>query len=52
MLYPGSIPEFRIFIKQDGTQEFQIRYVNITQGYTGKWQAVPVVKEEVTESFK
>jgi hypothetical protein len=52
MIYPGSTPEFRILVKQDGTQEFQLRYVNITQGYTGKWQVVPVVKEEATESIK
>jgi hypothetical protein len=52
MIYPGSTPEFRILVKQDGTQEFQLRYVNITQGYTGKWQIVPVVKEETTESIK
>jgi len=52
MIYPDSTPEFRILVKQDGTQEFQLRYVNITQGYTGKWQVVPVVKEEATESIK
>jgi hypothetical protein len=45
MVYPGSTVEFRIFVKQDGTQEFQLRYVNSVQSYTGKWQAVPVVKE-------
>jgi hypothetical protein len=45
MVYPGATTEFRIFVKQDGTQEFQLRYVNIVQGYTGKWQAVPVIKE-------
>jgi hypothetical protein len=52
MVYPNSTPEFRILVKQDGTQELQVRYINITQGYTGKWQAVPVVKEETTESIK
>jgi hypothetical protein len=35
MVYPGATPEFRILVKQDGTQEFQLRYVNIAQGYTG-----------------
>lgn len=45
MIYPGSTPEFRILVKQDGTQELQVRYVNITQGYTGKWQAVTVEHE-------
>ena len=45
MIYPGSIPEFRILIKKDGIQVFQLRYINTTQGYTGKWQDVPVVLE-------
>ncbi len=45
MIYPGSSPEFRIFIKVDGMQYLQIRYVNSAQGYRGKWQDVPVVKE-------
>lgn len=46
MLYPNSTPEFRIIIKKDGTQEIQVRYINITQCYTSKWQAVPVINEE------
>jgi hypothetical protein len=46
MLYPNSTPEFRIVIKQDKTQELQVRYICITQGYTSKWQAVPVINEE------
>lgn len=45
MIYPGSTPEFRIFIKEDGTQELQLRYINSTHGYTGKWQNVPIVYE-------
>ena len=45
MIYPGSTPEFRILVKQDGTQELQVRYINSAQGYQGKWQVVPVVKE-------
>lgn len=45
MLYPNSTPEFRIVIKQDGTQEFQVRYICITQGYTSKWQSIQVVYE-------
>jgi hypothetical protein len=52
MLYPGATPEFRILVKQDDTQEFQVRYINISQGYTSKWQVIPVVKEETTESIK
>lgn len=47
MVYPGATPELRILIKQDGSQVIQVRYVNISHGYTGKWQDVPVV-EEVT----
>jgi hypothetical protein len=46
MMYPNSTPEFRILIKQDGAQELQVRYINIAQGYTSKWQAVPIVTEE------
>jgi len=45
MLYPGATPEFRILVKQDGAQEFQVRYINAAQYYVGKWQAVPIVKE-------
>lgn len=45
MIYPGSTPEFRILVKQDGTQELQVRYVNITQGYTGKWEPIKVEYE-------
>jgi hypothetical protein len=44
-MYPGSTPEFRILVKQDGSQEFQVRYINITQGYTSKWQAIKVEYE-------
>ena len=45
MIYPNSTPEFRILVKQDGTQELQVRYINIVQGYTGKWQAIQVEYE-------
>jgi hypothetical protein len=45
MVYPDSTPEFRIFIKCDGTQELQVRYINIAQGYTGKWQPIKVEYE-------
>jgi hypothetical protein len=48
VIYPQSTPEFRILVKQDGTQELQVRYVNSTQGYIGKWQSIPVIYEEVT----
>jgi len=45
MLYPNSTPEFRIFVKQDGTQELQVRYVCQAQKYKSKWQAIQVVYE-------
>jgi hypothetical protein len=45
MLYPNSTPEFRIFVKQDKTQEIQVRYVCEAQGYKSKWQAIQVVYE-------
>ena len=48
MVYPNSSPEFRFLVKEDGSQVLQLRYINITQGYTGKWQDVPFVKEGLT----
>jgi hypothetical protein len=45
MVYPGATPEFRFLVKQDGTQELQVRYINIAQGYTGKWQPIKVEYE-------
>lgn len=45
MVYPGATPELRIIIKQDGSQILQMRHVNITHGYLGKWQDVPVILE-------
>lgn len=45
MVYPGATPEFRVVVKENGTQELQLRYINIAQNYTGKWQSVPIVKE-------
>lgn len=44
-VYPGATPEFRFLEKLDGSRVFQVRYVNITVGYTSKWQEVPLVKE-------
>jgi hypothetical protein len=44
-MYPNSTPEFRIVVKENGTQELQLRYINMAQGYTGKWQNVPLVYE-------
>lgn len=45
MIYPGSTPEFRILVKQDGAQELQVRYINTAQGYTGKWEPIKVEYE-------
>ena len=46
MIYPGSVPEFRFFLKEDGEQVFQVRYICTPMGYTGKWENIPVVKEK------
>lgn len=45
-IYPGSVPEFRLVKKSDGTIEQQVRYINTPQGYVGKWMKVQVVKED------
>lgn len=42
----GTVPEFRIYQKADGTIEQHVRYINKGVGYTGKWMVVPTVKEE------
>jgi hypothetical protein len=49
MVYPNSTPEFRILKRQNGESILQVRYINITQGYTSKWQDVPVVEEKQKE---
>jgi hypothetical protein len=43
---PGTVSEFRMFKKQDGTIEQHVRYVNKGVGYTGKWIVVSVVEEQ------
>ncbi len=48
-IYPNSIPEFRILEKNNGTQEFQVRYINIAQGYVGKWMPIKMEKEDGSE---
>ena len=50
MTYPGSSPEFRVLVKAGGAQVLQVRYVHSGMGYTGKWQDIPVVKENDTAS--
>lgn len=52
MIYPGSSPEFRIVVKQDGSEELQVRYINITQGYKSKWQKVEKVYESESANTK
>lgn len=47
-IYPNSVPEFRHLQKADGTIEMQVRYINAPMGYTGKWMAVQMEKEETT----
>jgi hypothetical protein len=45
-MYFNSTPEFRIFKTLNGDTVLQVRYINETQGYTSKWQTIPVVEEE------
>ena len=47
--YPNSSPEFRMLQKQDGKMQMQVRYINVGQGYTGKWFDVKMVKENDEE---
>ena len=49
-IYPNSSPEFRTLQKTDGTIEMQVRYINQSAGYTGKWMPVKAEQEETTES--
>jgi hypothetical protein len=44
--YLGATPEFRIVVKHNGTTVLQVRYIHAVAGYTGKWQDIPVVREE------
>ena len=50
MIYPGSVPEFRILEKVDGTTVMQVKYINTHMGYTGKWMDVKMEKENDTNS--
>jgi len=45
VIYPNCSPEFQIVVKEDGTEELQVRYINIAQGYTSKWQVIPKIYE-------
>jgi hypothetical protein len=46
----GTVPEFRMYQKTDGTIEQHVRYINKGVGYTGKWMVVQMVKEETNGS--
>lgn len=48
-VYPNSTPEFRILKHSNGEQTFQVRYINIAQGYTGKWQNIPIIETQTEE---
>jgi trehalose-6-phosphate synthase len=50
MIYPNSTPEFRHLQKSDGTVEMQVRYVNSSMGYTGKWMPINTVQEQTEEN--
>jgi hypothetical protein len=43
--YPNSSPEFRMLQKEDGTMVMQVRYINVSMGYVGKWMDVKTEKE-------
>lgn len=43
--YPNSVPEFRMFQRGSGAVEMQVRYINQSVGYIGKWMPVNTVQE-------
>jgi hypothetical protein len=45
--YPNSSVEFRIYKTINGDAILQVRYICEAQGYTSKWQAIPVVEESL-----
>jgi len=45
-IYPGSVPDFRMFQKESGNVEMQVRYINTAMGYTGKWMPVKLEQEK------
>lgn len=47
---PGTVSEFRLFQKIDGTLEHHVRYVNKSVGYTGKWMVIQTTKEEINDN--
>lgn len=50
-IYPNSTPEFRMFQKENGSIEMQVRYINKTMNYTGLWMPVKTEQEnDITSS--
>jgi len=49
-IYPNSSPEFRMFQKENGTMEMQVRYLNAPMNYIGKWMPVQTEKENDNDS--
>jgi hypothetical protein len=49
--YPNSIPEFRMLQKIDGTTIMQVRYINVSLGYTGKWMDIKMEKENDASNY-
>lgn len=49
-VYPNSTPEFRMVHKADGTMAMQVRYINASMGYMGKWMDVKTETENGTSS--
>jgi hypothetical protein len=47
MIYPNSTPEFRIYKTINGDAILQVRYICEAQRYKSKWQAIPVVEENL-----
>jgi hypothetical protein len=49
-IYPNSTPEFRMFQKENGVMEMQLRYINKSMNYVSKWMLVQTEKENDTSS--
>jgi len=49
-IYPNSTPEFRMLEKEDGTMAMQVRYINASMGYLGKWMDMKTEKENGTSN--
>ena len=49
-IYPNSTPEFRMLQKEDGKMAMQVRYINESMGYIGKWMDMKTEKENGTSN--